>query len=128
MAKIEIVGFVNSVKEINGSWVVELAEKHRRRNQAGEWETDGTATYYDVWMQDEHAFVQENALVRVNGSFKTKKSTYNDKMTGEPRVSYRNTVNAFSCEPVGASNSPTGGSPLKQAFPDEPVFPEAAPF
>jgi hypothetical protein len=76
--------------------LVELAEKHRRKNDAtGEWENDGTATYYDVWVDRAQGWangINENTLVTVHGNFKTKVSEK------DGRKFYTNVINAREIE------------------------------
>lgn len=76
MADIKVTGFINNIKQVGNGTVVELSEKGRRKNEStGEWENDGTATYFDVWVdraEVEPGALVENSLVTVSGSFKTK--------------------------------------------------------
>jgi hypothetical protein len=76
MADIKVTGFINEIKQVGTGTVVELAEKHRRKNEAtGEWENDGTATYFDIWVdraEVEAGALTKNSLVTVTGNFKTK--------------------------------------------------------
>lgn len=92
MADIKVTGFINAVKTIGSGTLVELAEKHRRKNEAtGSWENDGTSTYYDVWVDRadiEPGSVVENNLVTIEGSFRTKVTEK------DGRKFYTNVINA----------------------------------
>lgn len=110
MADIKFTGYVNKIRQVGTGTVVEVAEKHRRKNEAtGEWENDGTATYYDVWVdraQIEDGALVENGLATVEGSFRTKVSEK------DGRKYYTNVVNAKVITKVsrGGASAPQGGS------------------
>jgi hypothetical protein len=106
MADIKVTGFINEIKQVGTGTVVELAEKHRRKNEAtGEWENDGTATYFDIWVdraEVEAGALAKNSLVTVTGNFKTKVTEK------DGRKFYTNVINAKTvAKPVrnGAATS-----------------------
>jgi hypothetical protein len=103
MADIKVTGFINAVKTIGSGTLVELAEKHRRKNPtSGDWENDGTATYYDVWVdraESEPGAIKEDNLVTVEGSFKTKKTEKDGK------TYYTNVINARTVSNAGRSGA-----------------------
>lgn len=106
MADIKVTGFINEIKQVGTGTVVELAEKHRRKNEAtGEWENDGTATYFDIWVDRaavEAGALAKNSLVTVTGNFKTKVTEK------DGRKFYTNVINAKTvAKPVRNGAAPS---------------------
>lgn len=102
MADIKVTGFINAVKTIGSGTLIEVAEKHSRKNAAGEWEKDGTATYYDVWVDradKETGSVEEGNLVTIEGSFRTKVTEK------DGRKFYTNVINARTVTKTGRGSS-----------------------
>lgn len=105
MADIKVTGFINAVKTIGSGTLIELAEKHSRKNEQGDWEKDGTATYYDVWVdraEIESGALATDNLVTVEGSFRTKVSEK------DGRKFYTNVINARTVSGVtrGGASAP----------------------
>lgn len=105
MAKVEFEGFVNGTA---GSpvFVLKVAETHRKKNQAGEWENDGK-TFYDVKAGYESGInldqFPEGARVKVSGRQKTVTREHNGKKY------YTLTVAADRIEVVEARGGGSGG-------------------
>lgn len=126
MADIKVTGFINAVKSIGSGTLVELAEKHRRKNETtGEWENDGTATYYDVWVdraENPDNAVAENNLVTVEGSFKTKRTEKDGK------TYFTNVVNARLITAAGRGGSVASAPNIDWASTVKSVPQDEAPF
>jgi single-stranded DNA-binding protein len=110
MADIKVTGFINEIKQVGTGTVVELAEKHRRKNEAtGEWENDGTATYFDIWVdraEVEAGALAKNSLVTVTGNFKTKVTEK------DGRKFYTNVINAKTvAKPTRSGSAPAAVNP-----------------
>jgi hypothetical protein len=125
MADIKLTGYINDIRQVGTGTVAEVAEKHSRKNPStGMWEPDGTATYYDVWVdraETEAGALEVNSLVTITGSFKTKKTEKEDG-----RVFYSNVVNARTITKPNRGGSETA-HPAGRAFtapaPAAPVAP-----
>lgn len=105
MAKVEFEGFVNGTAG-NPVFVLKVAETHRKKNQAGEWENDGK-TFYDVKAGYESgidlAQFGEGVRVKVSGKQKTVSREHNGKKF------YTLTVAADRIEAVESRGGGSGG-------------------
>lgn len=132
MADIKFTGWINEIRVLPQGTVIEVAEKHRRKNDAtGEWENTGEATYYDVWVdraQYDPEELRESNLVRIEGSFKTKVTEK------DGRKFYRNVINARTLESVSRDGGPVSaawaaGAPASAAeSPQAAVWSDDTPF
>ena len=97
VAKIEVTAYLNKIKHTQYGTIFEIGERHSKKNQTtGEWEQDGTNTYYDVWVDRSGAdasLFNESDLIVVEGSFRTKKTEK------EGKTYYNNVINATSLRP-----------------------------
>ena len=97
MAQIKVTAYLNKIKHTQYGTIFEIGERHSKKNQAtGEWETDGTNTYYDAWVDRTGAdasLFNEGDLIMLEGSFRTKKTEKDGK------TYYNNVINATSLKP-----------------------------
>lgn len=131
MAQIETVCYINKVKQIGTGTVLECAERHSKKNpQTGQYEPDGTVTYYDVWADNaemEHGAMAENNLVRITGSFKTK-VTEKDGRKFYTNVIQAKTI-AFAKAGGSAKAAPVASEPvLPSTWVEKPAADVEAPF
>lgn len=95
MATIKVTAYLNEVKDINGSVLFKVGERHTRKNETtGEWEQNGENSYYDVWTSRagvNPAMFEVGELIVIEGGYRSTK-----KETEDGKTYFNHVINATS--------------------------------
>lgn len=95
MATIKVTAYLNEVKDIKGSTLFKVGERHARKNDAtGEWEQNGDNSYFDVWTSRAEinpAAFEIGDLIVIEGSYRSTKVE-----TEEGKTYFNHVINATS--------------------------------
>jgi hypothetical protein len=115
--RVEFEGFVNEVKPFDWGTVYNVSHSQRRKNEAGEWVTDG----YDYFDVTGEAGLDVKDRVKIVGTLKTKRF---DKRDGSKGIALQ--VRAESITKVGAA--PASVADMQKIWPDVKQIPDDTPF